>query len=142
MAKEKYNEAGQTFWAMHVEAVDWCGFTTRKYAAAHGLSWRSLKTWRRGLTTGEVEFDWRVHLQPSACQATSSVVGSASEERQFEDKLDRRATGMAPERDGCSPPAAFSDEARDRDGGWAARRQPRSANKPPNGKAFCWRREH
>jgi hypothetical protein len=65
-AKDKHNKAVQAFWAMHVEAMDWCGLTTREYAAAHRLSWWSLKTWRKRLATGEIEIDWRAHLHLSA----------------------------------------------------------------------------
>jgi transposase-like protein len=60
------NRAVQAFWAMHVEAMNWSGMSMREYAAALHLSPTSLRKWRDRLDDGEVDIDWRAHLNPSA----------------------------------------------------------------------------
>lgn len=58
------NRATQSFWAMHLEAMDWSGMGVRAYAAAMQLSPHSLRKRRDRLDTGEVAIDWRAHLHP------------------------------------------------------------------------------
>jgi hypothetical protein len=96
-AKHKHNRAVQAFWAMHVEALDWCGPTTREYAGAHRLSWWSLKTWHKRLATGEFEIDWRAHLHPSSRPVVSSAAKGPSVENSSTD-----TASAVPARDGRS----------------------------------------
>jgi hypothetical protein len=100
-AKDKHNRAVQAFWAMHVEAMDWCELTIREYAAAHRLSCWSLKTWRKRLATGEFEIDWRAHLHPSSRPVISSDVSSAAKMQPVENGL-TDTTSAAPACDGRS----------------------------------------
>jgi transposase-like protein len=100
-AKDKHNKAVQAFWATHVEAMDWCGPTTREYAAAHRLSWWSLKTWRKRLASAEFEIDWRAHLHPCARPVISSDASSAAKVQPLENGLTDTASA-APARDGRS----------------------------------------
>src|SRR5260370_16507639 len=66
------DRALQAFWAMHVEAMNWCGMGVREYAAAMYLSPYALRCWRDRLADGEVEIDWRAHLHPSARPVAST----------------------------------------------------------------------
>jgi hypothetical protein len=83
-----------------IEAMDWCGLTTREYAAAHRRSWWSLKTWRKRLATGESEIEWGAHLHPSS-PLISSDASSAAKGPSVESSLTDTASA-APERDGRS----------------------------------------
>jgi hypothetical protein len=56
------SKAVQAFWAMHVEAMTWCGMSAESYAKAHHLSLHSLTRWRgllepaRSKSTGDPNF--------------------------------------------------------------------------------------
>ena len=99
-AEDKHNRAVRAFWAMHIEAMDWCRLTTREHAAAHRLSWWSLKTWRKRLATREFEIDWGVHLHPNS-PLRSSDVSRAAKGPSVESSLTDTASA-APGRDGRS----------------------------------------
>lgn len=81
------SKAVQAFWAMHVEAMTWCGMSVMAYAKAHGLSEHSLRRWRNLLDAGEVQIDWRAHLHPSALRQISTSASSAAKESGAESDL-------------------------------------------------------
>jgi len=68
------NSGTQTFWAIHVEAMNWSGMGVREYAAVMQLSPYALRKWRDRLDEGEVEIDLRAHLHPSARPVGSTSV--------------------------------------------------------------------
>lgn len=72
LSADRRSKAVQAFWAMHVEALNWCGLSLRDYATAHQLSPHSLKRWRDLIDGGDVEIDWRARLHPSARQSIST----------------------------------------------------------------------
>jgi len=109
LSADKRNKAVQAFWAMHVEAMTWCGLSVREYAAAHRLSPHSLKRWRDLLDDGEVEIDWRARLHPSALPKISTSASSGAKETSAEIALTAAPTGDPP-RDRRSNRRSFTDE--------------------------------
>jgi transposase-like protein len=102
------NRAVQAFWAMHVEAMTWCGMGVRDYAAAHHLSVHSLRRWRDLIDSGEVTIDWRARLHPSARPRISTGASSAATTPPAESDLTRdEAVSVA--RDGRASRRSFSD---------------------------------
>jgi transposase-like protein len=80
LSTDKRNRAVQAFWAMHVEAMTWCGLSVGDYATAHRLSANSLRRWRDLLDAGEVEIDWRARLHPSALPQVSTRTSIGAKE--------------------------------------------------------------
>jgi hypothetical protein len=74
------NRGVQAFWAMHVEAMTWCGLSVGDYATAHRLSANSLRRWRDLLDAGEVEIDWRARLHPSAVPQVSTRTSTGAKQ--------------------------------------------------------------
>lgn len=93
LSTEKRNRAVQAFWAMHVEAMTWCGLSARDYAAAHRLSVHSLLRWRDLLDAGEVEVDWRARLHPSALPQVSTRTSAGAKESGAHRRLTSRSGG-------------------------------------------------
>lgn len=81
LSRARRNRAAQAFWAMHVEAMMWSGMSIRTYASALGLSPDSLRRWRNLIDAGEVAFDWRSLLHPSARPqiSTSASTGAKAD---------------------------------------------------------------
>jgi transposase-like protein len=101
--------AVQAFWAMHVEAMRWCGMNMQAYARAHGISQHSLRRWRDLIDANEVEIDWRTHLHPSARPLISTSASSAAKESVAETRLTDAPTADPPS-DGRANRRRFSDE--------------------------------
>jgi hypothetical protein len=59
LSGDRRSRAVQAFWAMHVEAMTWCGMSMRAYAKSHGISHHCLRRWRDLIEANEVEIDWR-----------------------------------------------------------------------------------
>lgn len=57
LSTDMRSRAVQAFWAMHVEAMTWCGMSMRAYAEAHGISRHALRRWRDLIEANEVEID-------------------------------------------------------------------------------------
>lgn len=102
------NRAVQAFWAMHVEAMTWCGMGVRDYAAAHHLSVHSLRRWRDLIDSGEVTVDWRARLHPSALPRISTGASSAATALPTERVLTGDETASVA-RDGRASRRRFSD---------------------------------
>jgi transposase-like protein len=109
LSSDMRSKAVQAFWAMHVEAMTWCGMSAQSYAKAHRLSLHSLKRWRGLLDAGEVQIDWRAHLHPSALPQISTGASSAAKESGVESGLTDAANADPPS-DGRSNRRRFSDE--------------------------------
>jgi transposase-like protein len=103
------SKAVQAFWAMHVEAMTWCGMSALAYAKAHGLSEHSLRRWRNLLDAGEVQIDWRAHLHPSALPQISTSASSAAKESDVENGLTNEPIADSG-RDGRAHRRSFTDE--------------------------------
>ncbi|MET3973469.1 transposase [Bradyrhizobium sp. S3.5.5] len=101
--------AVQAFWAMHVEAMRWCGMNMQAYSRAHGISQHSLRRWRDLIDANEVEIDWRTHLHPSARPLISTSASSAAKESVAETRLTDAPTAEPPS-DGLASRRRFSDE--------------------------------
>src|SRR5262249_62277618 len=69
---DKRNKAVRAFWAMHIEALNWGGVSTKDYAAAHHISVYSVRTWRARLDAAPLQVDWRARLHPSALPTVSA----------------------------------------------------------------------
>jgi hypothetical protein len=82
LSQEKRLKATQAFWAMHVEAWQWCGLALREYAATHRLSAHSLKRWRNMIESDELVIDWRTMLHPSALPLVSSKISTRTKEKE------------------------------------------------------------
>ena len=80
LSADKRNQAVQAFWAMHVEAMTWCGMSVCDYADAHRLSPYSLRRWRDLIDAGEVAIDWRALLHPSARPQTSTSANDSAKD--------------------------------------------------------------
>lgn len=93
LSTDKRNRAVQAFWAMHVEAMIWCGLTALDYARAHRLSAHSLRRWRDLLDAGEVSVDWRARLHPSALPQISTRTNAATKESGAHQRLTEPAAG-------------------------------------------------
>jgi hypothetical protein len=89
------NRAVQAFWAMHVEAMNWSGMSMREYAAALHLSPTSLRKWRDRLDDGEVDIDWRAHLNPSARPVAGTSANRTPRETGLTAPPERRRSGAA-----------------------------------------------
>jgi transposase-like protein len=109
LSSDMRSKAVQAFWAMHVEAMTWCGMSAQSYARAHRLSLHSLKRWRGLLDAGEVAIDWRSYLHPSALPQISSGVSSAAKESSARTGLTDRPI-VDPPRDGRTNRRRFSDK--------------------------------
>ena len=109
MSTDQRYRAVQAFWAMHVEAMRWCGMSVQAYARAHGISQHSLMRWRDLIDANEVEIDWRAHLHPSARPPISTSASSAAKESGVESRLTDAPTGDPPS-DGFANRRRFSDE--------------------------------
>jgi transposase-like protein len=105
---DKRNKAVQTFWAMHVEALNWSGVSAKDYAAAHHISVYSLRTWRARLDAAPLQVDWRARLHPSVRATISSGASSAANEQLVENSLTDAATA-ASACDGRSNRRSFTD---------------------------------
>ncbi len=93
LSTDKRNRAVQAFWAMHVEAMTWCGLSVGDYATAHRLSANSLRRWRDLLDAGEVESDWRARLHPSALPQVSTRTSTGAKESEAHRRLTSRSGG-------------------------------------------------
>ncbi|MBI1360280.1 MAG: transposase [Alphaproteobacteria bacterium] len=60
------SKAVQAFWAMHVEAMLWSGFSAAAYAKAHHLGVSTLREWRIRFEEAPLETDWRELVNPAA----------------------------------------------------------------------------
>ncbi|MGY3647600.1 transposase-like protein [Bradyrhizobium sp. LM4.3] len=109
MSKDQRCRAVQAFWAMHVEAMRWCGMGMQAYARAHGISQHSLRRWRDLIDANEVEIDWRTHLHPSARPLISTSASSAAKESITGTRLTDAPTADPPS-DGRANRRRFSDE--------------------------------
>jgi hypothetical protein len=108
LSSNKHNKAVQAFWAMHVEALNWSGTTTKDYAAAHHLSVYTLRTWRARLEAEPQLVDWRARLHPSALRQISTGASSAAKESGGENVLTSMVTAD-PARDGRLNRRSFTD---------------------------------
>ena len=109
VSKDLRCRAVQAFWAMHVEAMRWCGLSMQAYARAHGISQHSLRRWRDLIDANEVEIDWRTHLHPSARPLISTSVSSAAKGSRVRSRLTDAPT-VDPPSDGRANRRRFSDE--------------------------------
>jgi transposase-like protein len=109
VSKDQRCRAVQAFWAMHVEAMRWCGMNMQAYSRAHGISQRSLRRWRDLIDANEVEIDWRTHLHPSACPLISTSGSSAAKESVAGTRLTDAPTADPPS-DGRANRRRFSEE--------------------------------
>src|SRR5215471_17602577 len=80
VSTDKRNKAVQAFWAMHIEALNWSGVSTKDYAAAHHISVYSLRTWRARLDAAPLQVDWRARLHPSIRPQISTGVRADSDQ--------------------------------------------------------------
>lgn len=87
VSKDLRCRAVQAFWAMHVEAMKWCGLSMQAYARAHGISQHSLRRWRDLIDANEVEIDWRTHLHPSARPLLSTSAKTSAKDGAAESRL-------------------------------------------------------
>jgi transposase-like protein len=87
VSKDQRCRAVQAFWAMHVEAMRWCGLSMQAYAQAHGISQHSLKRWRDLIDANEVEIDWRAQLHPSAHPLLSTSAKTSAKDGAAESRL-------------------------------------------------------
>ncbi|WP_407168534.1 IS66 family insertion sequence element accessory protein TnpA [Bradyrhizobium sp. ORS 111] len=109
VSKDLRCRAVQAFWAMHVEAMRWCGLSAQAYARAHGISQYSLKRWRDLIDADEVEIDWRAQLHPSARPLISIGASSAAKGSRVGSRLTDAPT-VDPPNDGRAIRRRFSDE--------------------------------
>ncbi len=109
VSKDQRCRAVQAFWAMHVEAMRWCGMGMQAYARAHGISQHSLRRWRDLIDANEVEIDWRTHLHPSARPLISTSASSAAKESITGTRLTDAPTADPPS-DGRANRRRFSNE--------------------------------
>ncbi|WP_027545504.1 transposase [Bradyrhizobium sp. WSM2254] len=109
LSKDQRCRAVQAFWAMHVEAMRWCGMSMQVYARAHGISQHSLRRWRDLIDANEVEIDWRTQLHPSARPLISTSASSAAKESVTGTRLTDTPTADRPN-DGRANRRRFSDE--------------------------------
>ena len=84
LSTDMRSKAVQAYWAMHIEAMTWCGMSAQAYAKAHRLSMHSLKRWRLLLEAGEVQIDWRGHVHPSALSQLSTRTKPSAKEYESE----------------------------------------------------------
>ncbi|OKO83773.1 transposase [Bradyrhizobium sp. NAS96.2] len=108
VSKDQRCRAVQAFWAMHVEAMRWCGLSMQAYARAHRISQHSLRRWRDLIDANEVEIDWRTHLHPSARPLISTSVSSAAKGSRVRSRLTDAPTPDPPS-DGRANRRRFSD---------------------------------
>ncbi|RXG90664.1 IS66 family insertion sequence element accessory protein TnpA [Bradyrhizobium zhanjiangense] len=87
VSKDLRCRAVQAFWAMHDEAMRWCGLSMQTYARAHGISQHSLRRWRDLIDANEVEIDWRTHLHPSARPLLSTSAKTSAKDGAAESRL-------------------------------------------------------
>jgi len=109
VSKDQRCRAVQAFWAMHVEAMRWCGMNMQAYSRAHGISQHSLRRWRDLIDANEVEIDWRTHLHPSARPLISTSASSAAKESVTGTRLTDAPTADPPS-DGRANRRRFSEE--------------------------------
>ena len=76
------SKAVQAFWAMHVEAMLWSGFSAQAYAKAHNLCASTLREWRIRFEETPLETDWREMVHPAARPRTLRKTSSAASARQ------------------------------------------------------------
>ncbi len=99
------SKAVQAFWAMHVEAMLWSGFSAQAYAKAHNLCASTLREWRIRFEETPLETDWREMVHPAARPRTLRKTSSAARQQ----AADLALTETAPPK----PPVTrrtFSDE--------------------------------
>lgn len=75
------SKAVQAFWAMHVEAMLWSGFSAAAYAKAHYLCPSTLREWRIRFEENPLETDWREMVHPSARPRTLRKTSSAARQQ-------------------------------------------------------------
>jgi transposase-like protein len=109
VSKDQRCRAVQAFWAMHVEAMRWCGMNMQACSRAHGISQHSLRRWRDLIDANEVEIDWRTHLHPSARPLISTSASSAAKESVAGTRLTDAPT-VDPPSDGRANRRRFSEE--------------------------------
>jgi transposase-like protein len=109
VSKDQRCRAVQAFWAMHVEAMRWCGMSMQAYARTHGISQHSLKRWRDLIDDNEVEIDWRTHLHPSARPLISTSASSAAKGPGVRSRLTDAPNADLPD-DGRANRRRFRDE--------------------------------
>lgn len=97
LSSDMRSKAVQAFWAMHVEAMTWCGMSAQIYAKAHRLSLHSLKRWRGLLEAGELQIDWRTHLHPGALPQISSAASDSTKDVTKASKVCERLTNASDE---------------------------------------------
>lgn len=71
----------QAFWAMHVEAMLWSGFSAQGYAKAHNLCASTLREWRIRFEETPLETDWREMVHPAARPRTLRKTSSAARQQ-------------------------------------------------------------
>lgn len=84
LSTDMRSKAVQAYWAMHVEAMTWCGMSAQAYAKAHRLSVHSLKRWRILVEADGVQIDWRAHVHPSALPQLSTRTKPSAKEHEAE----------------------------------------------------------
>ena len=94
LSTDKRNRGVQAFWAMHVEALNWSGVSSKDYAAAHHISVYSLRTWRARLDADPLQIDWRARLHPSVRPTVSTSASDSAKEPPVENIL---TTAQAPD---------------------------------------------
>ena len=94
LSTDTRSKAVQAFWAMHVEAMTWCGMSVTDYAAAHGLSRYSLRRWRDLIDAGEVAAEWRTLLHPSARPPLSTSANDSAKDCAAESGLTTPSTNV------------------------------------------------
>ena len=75
------SKAVQAFWAMHVEAMLWSGFSAQGYAKAHNLCASTLREWRIRFEETPLETDWREMVHPAARPRTLRKTSSAARQQ-------------------------------------------------------------
>jgi transposase-like protein len=75
------SKAVQAFWAMHVEAMLWSGFSAQAYAKAHNLCASTLREWRIRFEETPLETDWREMVHPAARPRTLRKTSSAARQQ-------------------------------------------------------------
>ncbi len=75
------SKAVQAFWAMHVEAMLWSGFSAQAYAKAHNLCPSTLREWRIRFEESPLETDWREMVHPAARPRTLRKTSSAAKQQ-------------------------------------------------------------
>ena len=90
------SKAVQAFWAMHVEAMLWSGFSAQAYAKAHNLCASTLREWRIRFEETPLETDWREMCHPAARPRTLRKTSSAARQQAAELALTETAPPKPP----------------------------------------------